>query len=436
MQRIALINTELQRVDGKLGLAKHRKMAANPYIFMRGAAQLFYADIANEVLRLPAALLQLPLTTVMGDCHLGNFGFLTEEGSHGDQVIFSPNDFDDACIGHAAWDLARFSTSLLLCADYCQGISQGRYEGESKNLGKPAISQDLAQQAIALFLAQYLQVCRASIDAPESRMKVLNLFSQPHILAKKQRKAVARAAGGEQFLSKSALAKVVDLTQHPPRFRYLPEKFRPLTAEQEKDLRCTFAPYMDDSILDATRRLDAGTGSANMQRYYLLVGPEGELAASDLPLCHIVEIKKQRAAAPLHWFADLSPVNRLNAAHLTASCQRRMQRRPDLLLDEVLWQGEHYLVRSRHHARVGVAPEDIGLGNKAINGGFLDYARACGQALALAHCRGDRRSVRFESAMVTQLPLHMETLQKSVSSYAKLQLNDCNLLKSLLETKV
>ncbi|WP_245921308.1 DUF2252 family protein [Bowmanella denitrificans] len=433
MQRIRQIETELVRVDGKLGVGKHRKMIANPYVFMRGAAQLFYADLASGLLNLPQALLSVPLTIVMGDCHLGNFGFLTEEGSHGDQVIFSPNDFDDACIGHAVWDLARFCSSLLLCVDYCQGLSAGRYNNGTQCQEDPAVSPEQGLQAMHGFLDQYLNICKASIDVPESRMQVLKLFKKPHLLAKKQKKAVARAAGGEQFHSKSALAKAVDLSQFPPRFRHLPDKFRPLTAELDASVRQAFAPYMDDAILDIVRRLDAGTGSANMQRFYMLVGPANCASPDDLPLCHVVEVKKQRQAAPLHWFADLSQVNQLNPAHLTAVCQRRMQRRPDLLLDEVYWQGEHYLVRSRHHARVGIDPEDIGLGNKAVSGGFVAYAQACGQALALAHCRGDRRSVRFETAMADLLPGHKEALIKAVSDYAKYQLDDCNLLKSLLK---
>jgi len=47
-----------------------------------------------------------------------------------------------------------------------------------------------------------------------------------------------------------------------------------------------------------------------------------------------------------------------------------MQRKPDLVLDEVKFENAHYLIRSRHHAKVGIDPQDIAMGNKAINGGF------------------------------------------------------------------
>jgi hypothetical protein len=48
--------------------------------FLRGSAQLYYADLASGALQLPPALLsRVPPTAVMGDCHVSNFGFLTGE---------------------------------------------------------------------------------------------------------------------------------------------------------------------------------------------------------------------------------------------------------------------------------------------------------------------------------------------------------------------
>ncbi|GAB3013573.1 DUF2252 family protein [Bowmanella dokdonensis] len=424
---------ELSRVDGSLGIGKHHKMARNPFVFMRGAAQLFYADLASGELVLPPSLASVPLTTIMGDCHLSNFGFLTEEGSHGDQIIFSPNDFDDACLGLAGWDLLRFCLSLSLCSEYCQGVSQGRYQADPKYLNRPPVDERQAEKAMQAFLDAYLNMCKASVDAPECRMRAMALFEKPHLLAKQQKKAVARAAGGEEFASKSALAKAVDIDGSPLKFRDRPDKFRRPAPDRQQEIYRVFSPYMDDAILDVVERLNAGTGSVNMQRYYLLIGPPDYQGREDLPLCHIVEIKQQRQAAPLHHFPDLSPVNGLNPAHLTVICQRRMQRRPDLVLDEVEWRGAHWLIRSRHHARVGIDPERVGLGDKAVAGGFIDYAMACGQALALAHCRGDRRSVRFEVSMAEALPRVRQELLNSVTFYARQCLQDCQYLHEMLQ---
>lgn len=425
----------LTKVDGarpESGIGKHRKMAANPFLFFRGSAPLFYADIANGTLSLPPSLLTLPLTTVMGDCHTSNFGFLTEEGSHGDHVIFSANDFDDACIGHAVWDMARFIVSQILCRDYCQGLVESRYRHEKNFTGKPAINEEQTREAIAQFLKGYQLCCHKMIDDEQHRYHVINQFERDHILSKRYQKALSRSAGGDKFEAESTLAKALDLNASPLRFNSGDDELQPISEDNASDYRSALAPYVDDCILDMAIRHNAGTGSVNMSRLYLLVGPEGA-SREQLALCHIVEIKQQRQAAPLSYFSDTSPVNRLNPAHLTVNCQRRMQRNPDLVLDELAWQGAHWLIRSRHHAKVGVKPEHIGIGKKATKrGGFSEYGWLCGTALALAHGRGDRRSTLFEQAVIHTLSTQADALISACYDYAELVVSDCQRLREAL----
>ena len=153
-QRLLQIQQEFKRTDSVAPgidplLPKHQKMAQNPFRFLRGSSGLFYADIKNSVLKLPDLLTtDIPLTTVIGDCHLSNFGFFTEEGSSGDRVIFAPNDFDDACVGHAVWDWSRFAISILLAADYCQGVKEQRYANEAA-LALEALDVVSAKDAVA-----------------------------------------------------------------------------------------------------------------------------------------------------------------------------------------------------------------------------------------------------------------------------------------------
>ena len=89
------------------------KCASALFGFSEAAPHSCIQDLADNTLVLPQPLTELPLTYIMGDCHTGNFGFHSEEGSHGDSLIFEPNDFDDACVGHAVWDLFRYLVSLL-----------------------------------------------------------------------------------------------------------------------------------------------------------------------------------------------------------------------------------------------------------------------------------------------------------------------------------
>ncbi|SBS34800.1 hypothetical protein MAQ5080_02978 [Marinomonas aquimarina] len=423
----------ISRVDGVTpgsGLKKHCKMASSPFVMLRGASSVFYQDLANLTFRLPEGIESWPLTMVMGDCHVSNFGFFSEEGSHGDNVIFAPNDFDDACIGHAGWDLLRYGVSLLLCADHCQGAIEGRYQlGEPIEKSKVICNSD-SEQALTAFWQSYRATCQQLVEQEIDYQRVLQQFDDGHVLYKLEQKALKRQAGGEDFMSKSSLAKAVDLAIRPLAFLDLPEKFKAVDGATYRTIEKNFAPYVDDQILDIVERIGAGTGSVNMKRYYLLVGPE-QVSQDELHLCHIVEVKKQRAAAPLFEYQDLSRINLLSPAHLTVNCQRRMQRNPDLVLDDVLWRKSHWLVRSRHHARVGIDPEDIACGKRALKGGFQAYATACGEALALAHARFDRRSKRFEAAVIKTPEETWQALETLQKEYAEQVMQDWQWLASV-----
>lgn len=402
-KRASELTEVMARVDGSApgtGIAKHQKMAQSPFVMLRGAASVFYQDLAAQNYRLPEIMEGWPLTMIMGDCHVSNFGFFSEEGSHGDEVIFAPNDFDDACVGYAAWDLLRFGASAILAADHCQGALDERYCLDEPLDKSKVIDDKQVDLALDAFLESYRGACARIVSGQWDYRAVLQGFDKPHVLAKCDKKAQKRQAGGKDFMRKSSLAKAVDLESFPLKFRKLPHKFQTIDSDLYREIEQKFAPYVDDHILDIVERVGAGTGSVNMERYYLLVGPDAVALEDDLPQYHIVELKKQRSAAPLFEFQDLSPMNLLNPAHLTVTCQRRMQRNPDLVLDEVRWRKAHWLVRSRHHARVGIDPEDVCCGKRAQKSGFIDYANACGIALALAHSRSDRRSFRFEQAVV------------------------------------
>ena len=436
MNRAQVLSAELTRVDKvdpTAGSAKHRKMALSPYLFFRGSAQLFYTDIHNRLINLPQPLLDIPLTAVMGDCHTSNFGFLTEEGSHGDKVIFAPNDFDDACMGHAVWDLIRYLCSLQLVFVHCKGLIEGEITDTDFSQEKPVISMQHVELAMDAFLNEYTKTCLRASQSNDYLYHAIETIDPETKLYRFYRKALRRAAGGSDFLTKSALAKAVTPIAGLLSFKTLPEKFATLPEAQYQELERVFSPYMDDVVLDIVARLNAGTGSVNMQRYYFLVGPKIPCTDTTFARSHIVEVKKQRHAAPLFHFAHLHPVNGLNPAHLTARCQRRMQRRADLLLDEVFWNDAHWLVRSRHHAKVGIDPIDIGVGKKNVNGSFARYAEYCGRALALAHCRSDRRSTEFEAAIVDTLPSYAESLKDAAFNYTEQVVKDTDWLKQTVK---
>ena len=441
--RSTLIADELERVDGvRPGRdepgRKHRKMASNPFHFYRGSAQLFYTDLKEGVLRLPLGMTDwVKPTAIIGDCHMANFGFVTEKGSHGGLVVFVPNDFDDACIGHAAWDLARFLTSIYLASHYAHGILDGAYETDKFDdlSGLKAPSERHERKAAKAFLKAYRKTAMAIAENPTRRRRVKAGFPGKHVLHKGLKKARKRSIGGQKFDTKSTLGKSVHVSAEGLRFRTRPGRYRRLDAATISTIISEFRPYVDDDILDVVERLGAGTGSVNVERYYLLVGPPGASTHSELPMCHVVEVKQQRAAAPLKHFADIDPRNRLSPAHLTVDLQRLMQREPDLLLDEVTWNDAQWLVRSRHHARYSLDPQEICLASSRTGKRLKQYAETCGETLALAHSRTDHRSTAFETAIAARIVDSGDALIETARAYAVQVIADHGRLKSLLASR-
>lgn len=421
--RADFINQQLLLIDGQFAdhsNPKHLKMCTSPFVFYRGSAQLFYADLAVQNLNVPSAFSQVPLTTIMGDCHTSNFGFFTEEGSHGENVVFSLNDFDDACIGHAYWDIMRYLVSLVLAQNHGEGLVSGKYQGDKDYTNKACINTEDVKKAMQAFIHGYGGILAQAVAHKSTDEQFLDHtfsdFETPSPIVKRYRKAQACAIGGELFMSKSALAKAVDLHEFPLRFIENPLKFCRKNADVQAVIT-HFGPYFYQHIHDVVMRVNTGTGSVNMDRYYLLVGPKD---SHDVAAFHVVEVKQQRSAAPLFYFPDIHHQNKLEPSHLTVKCQRRMQRRQDYCLDEAFFDDSHWLVRSRHHTKVGFEPHHITLG--AVNteqGGFVFYAKACAQALARAHARCDKSSLAFDVAMQDALAASNDELMSLAIEYAQ-----------------
>jgi len=85
---------------------RHSRMAASPFAFYRGAANVLAADLAA----VPHTSLKVQLC---GDAHLVNFGgFASPERN----LVFDVNDFDETHPGPFEWDVKRLAASLEIAA--------------------------------------------------------------------------------------------------------------------------------------------------------------------------------------------------------------------------------------------------------------------------------------------------------------------------------
>lgn len=443
--RLDVILSEIKRVDDVdlsegPAYGKHRDMVGSPFAFFRGTVSLYYRDLKDGTL--PVEVNRKSLTRIQGDCHLENLGFLTEGGAWAgpDWVHFCPNDYDDAGVGYAEWDLVRYATSLFLAADRARCDDDGTYVNWPLDRLHDSPGFEAARGAAKRFFKRYRKTCAAVADDPiECWEAVIRGFKSKHFLADYEEKARDRAVRGDDFTSKSKLAKAADLEADEPRFKPKDGRIERLTGARADEVRAAFAPYVDDTICDVAIRYGAGLGARQADRYYLLVGPDATDREGDdwrklLELYHLVEIKEQRPPGFLAHFPEIDPANRMPWAHLVIDSQRLMQRHPDRVLDEVVWDGSHWLVRTRHNSKVSPDAEDLADGDLADN--LRDHAKASGMAVALAHARSDKRSVRFETHMAERLSKQaIRELVGVAERYAAQVIHDWARLRRLLDER-
>src|SRR5689334_6608570 len=88
---------------------KYKLMAENEFTFYRATCHLFYEDLHSE-----PALGQGPLVWACGDLHLENFGSYR---AFNGLTYFDINDFDEAMLAPACWELGRFLCSIGMASD-------------------------------------------------------------------------------------------------------------------------------------------------------------------------------------------------------------------------------------------------------------------------------------------------------------------------------
>ena len=85
---------------------KYRNMRGDPFVFLRATCHLFYAALPSE-----PVLRKAPAAWACGDLHVENFGSYKGDNR---LVYFDINDFDEAVLAPATWDLVRLLSSVLV----------------------------------------------------------------------------------------------------------------------------------------------------------------------------------------------------------------------------------------------------------------------------------------------------------------------------------
>ena len=103
--------------DPSKRVLKYAVMQQNVFRFYRGTCHLFYKDLYNN-----NVLPNSPLVWASGDLHLENFGSFKGRDR---LVYFDINDFDEAMLMPAIWELVRLLCSVVVASTSIQTLGRG-----------------------------------------------------------------------------------------------------------------------------------------------------------------------------------------------------------------------------------------------------------------------------------------------------------------------
>ncbi|HCW07469.1 MAG TPA: hypothetical protein DGG95_08920 [Cytophagales bacterium] len=212
---------------------KYKLMAENEFTFYRATCHLFYEDLFEN-----AALNSGPLVWCCGDLHIENFGSYR---AFNGLVYFDINDFDEAMIAPAGWELTR-----LLCSI-----------GMASELWKYSMKE--AEQLMILVLREYANALSGgkaySIEKETSPDLIRKFFDM-----------------AERKKEKEMIKKRIDSKKG--KLKMIKGKTFAIDKEIAQEVKSSVNKYLKENfgylkVRDVAFRV-AGTGSLGIKRYVLL----------------------------------------------------------------------------------------------------------------------------------------------------------------------
>ena len=298
---------------------KYAKMRASPFVFLRGACHLFYAALPDSPL-----FREAPLTWACGDLHFENFGSYKGDNR---QIYFDINDYDEAALAPASWDLVRLLGSILC------GAAELKLDAAA------------AGQVAAGCLAAYRQALARGkalwVERETAAGMVRELLDGLH-----DRKR-------SEFLDKRTVLKGKRRQLRLDSGKALPAS--PAQRDRVAHFLHDFAVDRPDpaffEILDIGRRI-AGTGSLGVERYVILVAGKGSPDTN-----YLLDLKESRPSAlaePLARRGIAQPA-RADEASRCVAVQQRMQAIDHAFLQAVSLDEHPFILRDLQPAEDRVA---------------------------------------------------------------------------------
>lgn len=286
---------------------KYRSLRDNPFAFLRGTCHLFYDRLAEGGFDVAA-----PAVWCCGDLHLENFGSYKGDNR---LVYFDINDFDEAALAPASWELVRLAASMHV------GLTlQGLVEERVASLVERLVGQ--YAQTLACGKANWIErdtargVVRELLDQLRERKRVDYLNSRTRLVRRRRTLLI----DGRRTLA--------------------------INQDERDDVTATLLAFAARQthadffkVLDVARRI-AGTGSLGVSRYVVLVEGRGSPDRNylfDLKRAVPSTLGRQFQSLQPHWDDD---------ARRIVSVQERMQAVSAAFLHPVKHAGEPFVLRA------------------------------------------------------------------------------------------
>jgi len=313
---------ELMAADAEAFRTKFRKMAGDPFAFYRGSDCVFLADVA--CLDDPWASERTSRVWIHGDLHAENFGtYMDGEG----MLIFDVNDFDEAYLGHFAWDLQRFAGSVALMG------------------WQKAFSDEDIDRLVQTYTRAYADQVRWFVEEAEDRSYSLRLDTTDGLVHDILQRVRLRTRVG-------LLDALTETDGYSRRFRD-GRGVRRLDDDERAMACAAFERYLDTipqakrfrgimyDVKDVVARSGFGIGSAGLPAYSLLIEGFNQALDNDV----VLSMKQGNVAAPSRVVTDERFASYfLHHGHRTVQSQRALQAHADRLLGYTDIDGVGYVV--------------------------------------------------------------------------------------------
>lgn len=301
--RIKEFNKDL--LPGSLPI-KYKRMAENEFRFFRGTCHLFYEDL-SKINDLPAS----PLAWICGDLHLENFGSFKGNNR---LVYFDLNDFGEAILAPALWEITRITTSIFVAFDSLK------------------INREKAEKIVSLFLQVYswtLQKGKALYIEPQVAKGIVRNFLQT-VSERKQKELLLDRTTGKG----NDLRFLIDNDRH-----YAVDK------KLKKELYDHITQWIIEyKHLDSYHCLDiafrvAGTGSIGINRYCFL------FRHLEKTKKYLLLDMKEVMASSLNPYVTIQQPHWLNESERICTIEEYMQNNSPALLGSTHFKNVDYMIR-------------------------------------------------------------------------------------------